>query len=167
MKGVIIYKSRYGSTKQYAEWLQEETGFDLFDVKHSPSDLSAYDVVVIGSSILASRAVLGGWIRKHWASLQGKAVYLLLVNVTADQEILAKVVPQSVPAEIAAQIRVFPVGGRYLLEKMAFLDRTMIKMVSNIEKRPEVKAELLADRDWVKKDNLQEILAAIRGVQAG
>lgn len=28
-KGIILYKSKYGSTKKYAEWLAEECGFDL------------------------------------------------------------------------------------------------------------------------------------------
>lgn len=40
MKGVIIYKSKYGSTRQYAEWICAETGFELFDVKQCPHNLS-------------------------------------------------------------------------------------------------------------------------------
>ena len=27
MKGIIIYKSKYGATKKYAEWISEATGF--------------------------------------------------------------------------------------------------------------------------------------------
>jgi menaquinone-dependent protoporphyrinogen IX oxidase len=26
MKGIIIYKAKYGATKKYADWLVEETG---------------------------------------------------------------------------------------------------------------------------------------------
>lgn len=33
MKGIILYKSKYGSTKKYAEWLALETNFDVCDVK--------------------------------------------------------------------------------------------------------------------------------------
>ncbi len=29
MQGIIIYKSKYGSTRQYAEWVQSETGFEF------------------------------------------------------------------------------------------------------------------------------------------
>ena len=32
MKGIIIYKTKYGSTKKYADWLAEETDFDIIDV---------------------------------------------------------------------------------------------------------------------------------------
>ena len=33
MKGIILYTSKYGSTKRYAEWLAEETGFDCVEAK--------------------------------------------------------------------------------------------------------------------------------------
>ena len=29
MNGVILYQSKYGATKRYAEWLSEETGFSV------------------------------------------------------------------------------------------------------------------------------------------
>lgn len=61
MKGVIIYKSKYGSTRQYAEWICAETGFDLFDVKQCPHNLSQYDLVVLGSNVIAGRLSLAGY----------------------------------------------------------------------------------------------------------
>ena len=47
MQGIIIYKSKYGATRQYAEWLQSETGFELYDVKNCPADLSRYEIVCL------------------------------------------------------------------------------------------------------------------------
>jgi len=158
MNGIIIYKSRYGSTRQYAEWVREATGFALYEVRQAPRDLRAYDTVVIGSSVFAGHVALAKWIVAHWPALQGKRVVLMLVNVTADPEEVAKFVPQSLPPEIASQLKVFPVGGRYQLERMSFLDRTMIKMVASLEKQPEKKQELLIERDWVKRENLRELL---------
>ena len=32
MKTVVIYKSRTGFTKKYAEWISEELSADIFDV---------------------------------------------------------------------------------------------------------------------------------------
>ena len=28
-RGIILYRSKYGATARYAEWLAEETGFDI------------------------------------------------------------------------------------------------------------------------------------------
>ena len=33
MNGVILYQSKYGATKRYAEWLSEETGFQCIEQK--------------------------------------------------------------------------------------------------------------------------------------
>lgn len=162
MSGVILYRSKYGSTKQYAEWLRDETGFDLYDIKQCPKDLNHYDVVVLGSSVLAGRVTIAKCVRTQWPALCGKQVYLLLTNITSDPEVLAKVAPQSFPAEITERIKVFPIGGRYSLQRMSFFDRAIIKAVASLEKRPEVKQELLTDRDWMKKDNLQGLLGDLR-----
>lgn len=32
-KGIILYQSKYGATKKYAEWLQESTQFDCMETK--------------------------------------------------------------------------------------------------------------------------------------
>ena len=45
-KGIIIYQSKYGATRKYAEWLKEATGFDLAETKKADADmLSGCDTV--------------------------------------------------------------------------------------------------------------------------
>ena len=45
MKGIILYKSKYGATKRYAQWLSEETGFEIREnSKVRVSDVKEYDV---------------------------------------------------------------------------------------------------------------------------
>ena len=34
MNAIVIYKTKYGSTKQYAEWIAEELGCDFIDAKN-------------------------------------------------------------------------------------------------------------------------------------
>ena len=48
MKTLVIYKSKYGSTKQYAEWIAEELDCEAVDAKSvKPLDLEKYDIVPI------------------------------------------------------------------------------------------------------------------------
>jgi phosphatidylglycerophosphate synthase/flavodoxin len=49
IKGVIVYDSRTGNTKKVARTVSAETGFDLFAVDEAPSDLGAYDILVLGT----------------------------------------------------------------------------------------------------------------------
>lgn len=32
--GIVIYKSKYGATKKYAEWLSEELEYDIYDLSN-------------------------------------------------------------------------------------------------------------------------------------
>jgi menaquinone-dependent protoporphyrinogen IX oxidase len=53
MKAVVIYKSKTGFTKKYAEWITEELAADIFDISKEYVDLSAYDTVIYGGGLYA------------------------------------------------------------------------------------------------------------------
>ena len=48
MNGIIIYKSKYGATKKYAEWLSEATGFTnvVLPAFEGGKDISDYYKIV-------------------------------------------------------------------------------------------------------------------------
>ena len=162
MNGVIIYKSKYGSTRQYSEWLRDETGFDIYTVNDCPVDLSKYDTIVIGSYVRAGRLSLAGFIRNKWFVLKNKNVIIMLVNMTDDQKALQKIVPSSLSSDIVNNVKVFPVSGKYTVSSMSFLDRTIIKMAASIEKREDIKKQLLTDRNLTNKENLNDLIKYIQ-----
>ena len=52
MNGLILYKSKYGETKQYAEWLGEETGFPIIESdKFNIAKLKHFDTIIICSNV--------------------------------------------------------------------------------------------------------------------
>ena len=56
MKAIVVYKSKTGFTKKYAEWIQEATKFDILNYENiSEASLSTYDIVIYGSRIHAGR----------------------------------------------------------------------------------------------------------------
>jgi flavodoxin len=59
MRAVILYKSKYGTTKQYAEWIANALNADLFDIKDiSINKINDYDFAVLGGGMYAG-TVLG------------------------------------------------------------------------------------------------------------
>jgi thioredoxin-related protein len=51
-KILIAYQSKYGSTKQYAEWIQKESNGDLVNIENGDkTDFALYDIIIIGSSV--------------------------------------------------------------------------------------------------------------------
>jgi spore coat polysaccharide biosynthesis predicted glycosyltransferase SpsG len=49
IKVLIVYQSKYGSTKQYAEWIHQEIKGDLVNIEQGDKpDLAKYDIMIIG-----------------------------------------------------------------------------------------------------------------------
>ena len=49
MNAIVIYKSKYGSTKAYAEWIAEALSCQAVEAKSvKADDLLAYDTIVYG-----------------------------------------------------------------------------------------------------------------------
>lgn len=158
MKGLIIYKSKYGSTKQLSEWLNENIKFDLFEVSNRNIDLLKYEVVVIGCSIHGGIVSLNKWIINRWKQIKSKSVVLMLTSGTADIRFIQKTMSRSFPEEITKSIKLFPVGGRYVFNKMSIIDRFSIKVVAYFTKHPDTKKGMLTERDDVNRNNLEEII---------
>ena len=58
MKGIILYTSKYGATKRYADWLAEETGFGCMETgKATIGDVRDCDTIILGGGIYASGIV--------------------------------------------------------------------------------------------------------------
>ena len=67
MKGLVIYKGRYGATKQYATWIAKELGLPAASADRFPVDeLSKYDYFVIGSSVYIGKLEIRKWLKKNF-----------------------------------------------------------------------------------------------------
>ena len=54
MKSIVIYKSKYGSTKTYAEWIASELSCEALDAKNIKADsLLEYDNIIYGGGLYA------------------------------------------------------------------------------------------------------------------
>jgi len=53
-KVAVIYKSKYGTTKRYAQWIAQALDAPIFDASSiQPSQLSNYDTVIYGGGLYA------------------------------------------------------------------------------------------------------------------
>ena len=70
MKGIIIYKSKYGSTKKYAEWLKEATGFEMVEADKAKIDeVAQCDTIIFGGGIYAGGIAGVNFLKKNIAKL--------------------------------------------------------------------------------------------------
>lgn len=154
MKTLIIYATKHGSTKKYAEILLEKlTGrVDLYNVKDKKSpELSQYDNVIIGGSIYMGRVQkeLSEFTAKHLNILKDKRVglYICCMNKSEAEKQLNSAFPQEL---LKCAIAKGSFGGEFNFKKMNFLERFLIKIVSKSlskEKTEEASLSLNTEKD--------------------
>ena len=75
MNGVILYQSKYGATKRYAEWLSEETGFQCIETKKADiNEIITYDPIILGGGIYASGIAGLSFLKKNINKLTDKKI---------------------------------------------------------------------------------------------
>ncbi len=163
MKGIILYQSKHGSTKQYAEWISEETGFPLVDLKkESIPDLKDMEIIVIGSWILAARMVAHGWMKKNWAKIKDKSVIVFSVGGDVPtEELKKKYMDSSLPKETKDKVHFYTYQGRFRQEDQNFMLRGMLKFAAKFEKEGDLANNMVVGVDGVKKENLDEMIQYI------
>jgi len=79
-KILVMYYSENGTTKKYAEWIAEGLNGDLYDIKNIKSEmLSSYDVIILGSPILAGAPK---------GSIKGLDIFTKNQNLIKDKKIV-------------------------------------------------------------------------------
>ena len=73
MKGIIIYKGKYGATQQYAEWAGKELNLPIATPENAdPGTLAGYDFVAIGTSVYIGKFVINRWLKQQADILKNK-----------------------------------------------------------------------------------------------
>ena len=157
MKGLIVFKGKYGATAQYANWMGEELNFPVCSADGiSNKDLQPYDLVIIGTSVYIGKLQITRWLKDNLAGLKSKKIFLFLVAGTPpdQKEKLEPYIRTGVPAELMANCIIFFLPGRLIIKNLSWKDRFMLKMGARLAKDAAVKKAMLTDYDHVKKENI-------------
>ncbi|MBN2039435.1 MAG: hypothetical protein JW864_05300 [Spirochaetes bacterium] len=160
MKGIIIYKSNYGVTKQYAEWLKEETGYPAIEIERvKRKDILDADIVIIGGPVLAHTISVAKWVKKKWNILKDKKVILFSTSGTSPQShVLRNIFESSFETGILNKIKYFPQGGRMIFNELTAFDKLVMRLGQKMEKNPQIREEMVRDKDIIDRNGLQPIL---------
>lgn len=174
-KSIVIYTSKRGSTKQYAEWIAEDLGCSavpLGDVLKEGTDLHGYGCVIYGGWIRGSGIVDFDRFAKL---LDGEIMKRLIVYGTgfADETAenyaqvwgysLGKIDPKNESGAI-----LYILGGRYIPEEVTGMDRFLMKIMRTVllsGSTPDAKrqADKIRERidkgiDMVSRDNISSLV---------
>lgn len=159
----MAYESRHGSTKQYAQWIQEDIKCDLINLtaeKHPP--LAAYDIIVIGGYLRAGKNVIAPFIRDHWSVLRDKKVILFTTSGTPPHHAnILRIHEKSFPEDIRRRLKYFPLPGRISMQSLSFFDKALIAIGKMVERDESLKKDMGRDFDGVRRENLLPLLESI------
>ena len=83
-KTVVIYKSKHGSTKKYAEWIGEELECPVLSADDfSKKELEDYENIIFGGCVQAGGIMGFDLIKKNMRRLAGKKLVIFAVGLNA------------------------------------------------------------------------------------
>lgn len=166
MKTIVVYKSKYGYTKKYAQWLAESLGCDIKE-NASLADVMGYDTIIYGGGIYAGRINGAKLITKNHEKLSGKKLALFAVgsNVGRSEELEA-FWKQALEENVRLNVPHFYLRGGFDYGKLGSVDRLMMNMLKKMllkkDRLTEDEKGLLAAYDtpfdFTDRKNLEEIL---------
>ena len=166
---LILYQSKYGSTKQYAEWIHKEIPSRMADVdKCNAPEFAKYNVIVFGGYVRAGRIVIAPMIIENWNVIRGKQVILFTTSDTPPEHPnIGKIYNASLPPEIRQDVRYFPLHGRMIHKDLSTYDESLVAVGRMMEKDETLKRFMTEDFDEVKQENIYPILEYIKAQLPG
>jgi menaquinone-dependent protoporphyrinogen IX oxidase len=164
MNGLIIYSSKYGATRQYAEWLNEELNIPLATTDEvTKQQIDAADYLLIGTSVYYAKFRIKKWLKLNQGILSNKKIFLFVVNATSPSEVETrnKFVENSVPPGIKDKFEVYFLPGRLIHKQLNLTDRLMLKIAERSVKDPVKRKAMQSDLNEVKKENLDFLMEAV------
>ena len=165
MNGGILFKSKYGSTGQYAQWLSHDLHLPILEIDNvSEESIELHDFFLIGSPVYIGKLSVAKWLKKHEAILKNKKIFLFIVCGTSlkNEEQLNQILHENLTEQMEKSCLVFFLPGRLVKKELSWFDRFLLKVGARFEKDPVVRSHMLTDFDAVDKSNLKEIVESVQ-----
>lgn len=173
--GIIIYRSKYGSAKKYANWISEKTGFGCADAsKIKIDDLAAYQTIVFCGGIYASSIAGLSFLRKNHQKLRDKKLAIFCVGASPyDAKAFEEIRARNLKEDLKS-IPLFYGRGAWDERSMTFKDRTLCRLLQKAvaktapsAREPWMEALMCAagqERcDWTDETYLEPLMQYLNG----
>lgn len=165
MKGLVIYKGKYGATKQYAMWIGQELQLSVASADRFPIDeLPKYDYFILGSSVYMGQLEIKNWLKKNFKKLQDKKIFFFQVAGSPPEQIEKRESYNnaSLSEDMLKKFQFYYLPGRMIMRNLSAWDRFMLKMGARLTKDPVEKTKMLTDFNNVKRENIEPLIKSVR-----
>lgn len=173
MRGIVLYKSKYGATKKYAEWISEDTGYDICEVsKVKVADLREYDVIVLGGGIYAMGIAGLSFLKKNPELISQKKVYVFCDGASPYDEEAYKEVKEHNMKDNLKEVPVFYFRGAWDMDSMGLVDRNLCRMLQKAVAKKDPKDYAIWEKalmeagsqkcDWTDKEYIVPLVSELK-----
>lgn len=137
-KTAVIYKTKYGSTKKYAEWIAQNLSCDIFDAREvKVNDLLKYDVIIFGGGLYASGIIGIQTITKNYSKLKDKEIIIFTCGITnpEDKEQFELVLIRNLTEEMRKNCQIYHFRGAIDYQKLKLFHKAIIAMLAKMVKK--------------------------------
>jgi len=173
-KVVVIYKSKYGSAQNYAQWIADEVKADLFErSKVTLNDMLKYDTIIYGGSLYATGILGISLIKRNFDRIKDKKVIVFSVGASpAHPEVVKDIINNNFNEEMKGKVYFFHLRGGFNYNKLNPIDKVLMYLLKKkIEKK---KPDELTDdekgmlacykhpADWTNKKSISPIVELVK-----
>lgn len=161
MTGIILYHSKYGSTRSYSEKLSERLNWPVYEYRSfMKGDISKAECIILASDVMAEQIKISAWAKKRQSEFGSKRILFMPVGATPEtkQDYYVNTVTKAFPFLKIDPETVFPMQGRKVFSEMNALHRFMMKKMIGMIKDPEIKIKLETEIHELNYDSLTKLL---------
>ena len=169
MKGIIVYQSKYGSTKKYASWISDKTGFECVELKKTNiSYVKNFDTIILGGGIYASGISGLSFLKKYYNDLQEKKIIVFCVGASPYEESTFREIIKHNMNDDLSQIPCYYCRGAWDMDNMSFFDRNLCTFLRKAVSKKDEKDYAVWERaliaagdskcDWCDQRYIEPIL---------
>jgi len=175
MKTIVLYRTKYGSTKSYADWIAEELSCEARDAKGVKAcELSDYDTIIYGGGLYAEVIAGVSLITKNIDKLSDKKLIVFTTGLTPTdcrEYYDGMVIEKNFKGDLKDKIKVFNFPGKMLINELSLVHKTAIKSLKAImskKENPTDMEKLLialcdADGDFSDRSQIIDLVAYAKG----
>ncbi len=134
-KIAVVYQSKYGATRKYAEWIAEELSCDLFEGKDiKAGDLEPYDTIILGGGLYAGGVNGIKLLTKNFSKFSNKNLVIFTCGLadpsdTVNTDNIKKSLYKDLTEEMKDKIKLIHLRGAMDYSKLSPMHRTMMALV--------------------------------------
>lgn len=167
MKTIVVYKSKTGFTKKYAQLISEKISCQSYTYKESKKiNLDDYDLVIYGGSLYAS-GILG--LKKFKTQLTNQKLIVFAVGATPPKDGLKdELMTANFTSTEKEQVKFFYLRGGFNFDDLNLIDKGLMLMMKRSIKKKDPKDRTADERgllnayeqpvDFTKEKNIEPLI---------